>query len=111
MTWCHKNNLSLNVSKPKEMIVDLRRRNRGHQHQHHQLLHIDGSALEKVGTIKFLGVHISEDLTWSYSTDQLIKKDQQQLYFLRKLRGPSSILPNFYRCTIESMHKQADSVV
>ena len=65
VTWCHKNNLSLNVSKPKEMIVDVRRRNRGHQHQHHQLLHIDGSALVKVGTITFLGVHISEDLTWS----------------------------------------------
>ena len=56
-----------------------------------------------MGTITFLGVHISEDLTWSYSTDQLIKKDQQQLYFLRKLRGPPNILTNFYRYTIESM--------
>ena len=65
VTWCHKNNLSLNVSKPEEMIVDVRRRNRGHQHQHHQLLHIDGSALVRVGTITFLWVHISEDLTWS----------------------------------------------
>ncbi|KAK7901335.1 hypothetical protein WMY93_018104 [Mugilogobius chulae] len=35
-------------------------------------------------------------------TDTVVKKARQRLYFLRKLRN-SSILTNFYRCTIESL--------
>ena len=38
-SWCQDNNLSLNVSKTKEMIVDYRRR----QEEEHAPLHINGS--------------------------------------------------------------------
>lgn len=31
---------------------------------------------------KFLGVHISEDLSWSLNTAHIIRKAQQRLFFL-----------------------------
>ncbi|KAI4905611.1 hypothetical protein NFI96_003219 [Prochilodus magdalenae] len=100
--WCGYNNLSLNTDKTKEMIVDPRRRRR----ELHTPLFIGGTEVERVKTFKFLGVHISEDLTWSHNTHYIVRKSQQRLYFLRRLRkfGMSAqILSNFYRSTIESV--------
>ncbi len=57
-------------------------------------------------SFKFLGVHITEDLTWSAHTDAVLKKSHQRLFFLRLLRkfGMSpSILRSFYTCTVESI--------
>ncbi|KAI4898625.1 hypothetical protein NFI96_006403 [Prochilodus magdalenae] len=79
--WCRTNNLSLNVDKTKEMVVDFRRARRDHSP-----LHIDGSTVEIVKSTKFLGVHLAEDLTWSLNTSTITKKAQQRLYFLRWLR-------------------------
>ncbi|KAI4876751.1 hypothetical protein NFI96_007079, partial [Prochilodus magdalenae] len=99
--WCRTNNLSLNVDKTKEMVVDLRRTRRDHSP-----LHIDGSSVEIVKSTKFLGVHLAEDLTWSLNTSTITKKAQQRLYFLRRLRKahlPPPILTTFYRGTIKSI--------
>ncbi|KAI4879699.1 hypothetical protein NFI96_007536 [Prochilodus magdalenae] len=95
------NNLSLNVDKTKEKVVDFRRTRR-----YHSPLHIDGSTVEIVRSTKFLGVHLAEDLTWSLNTSTITKKAQQRLYFLRRLRKahpPPPILTTFYRGTIESI--------
>ncbi|KAI4885591.1 hypothetical protein NFI96_030073, partial [Prochilodus magdalenae] len=80
--WCDYNSLSLNTDKTKEMIVDPRRR----RQELHTPLFIGGTEVERVKTFKFLGVHISEDLTWSQNTHYIIRKSQQRLYFLRRLR-------------------------
>ncbi|KAF7655017.1 hypothetical protein LDENG_00062100, partial [Lucifuga dentata] len=101
-SWCQDNNLSLNVSKTKEMIVDYRRQQGGG----HLPLYIGDAEVERVGSFKFLGVHITEDLSWTLHTDTVTKKAHQRLYFLRRLRKfgmNTSILTNFYRCTIESL--------
>ncbi|KAI4871332.1 hypothetical protein NFI96_009818, partial [Prochilodus magdalenae] len=95
--WCDYNNLSLNTDKTKEMIVDPRRR----RQELHTPLFIGGTEVERVKTFKFLGV-----LTWSHNTHYIVRKSQQRLYFLRRLRkfGKSAqILSNFYRSTIESV--------
>ncbi len=39
-----------------------------------------------MSSFKFLGVHITEDLTWSAHTDAVLKKAHQRLFFLRRLR-------------------------
>ncbi|KAI3353957.1 hypothetical protein L3Q82_018450 [Scortum barcoo] len=55
---------------------------------------------------RYLGVHISDDLTWSKNTSCLIRKAHQRLYFLRRLRRAglgSSVLTSFYRCVVESV--------
>ncbi|KAI4882420.1 hypothetical protein NFI96_021740 [Prochilodus magdalenae] len=94
--WCKTNNLSLNVDKTKEMVVDFRR-----TRCDHTPLHIDGSAVEIVKSPKFLGVHLAEDLTWSLNTSTITKKAQQRLYFLRRLR--KAHLPPPILRTIESI--------
>jgi hypothetical protein len=39
-------------------------------------------AVERVKSLKFLCLHITEDLKWSPHTDSVVKKAQQQLYNL-----------------------------
>ncbi len=100
--WCGANNLSLNVEKTKEVVVDFRRRNS----IDHPPLTIDSSTVERVSCTKFLEVHITEDLTWTTNTMSLSKKPQQRLHFLRRLKRaslPPPILTTFYRGTIESV--------
>uniref|UniRef100_A0A9J7X865 Reverse transcriptase domain-containing protein n=1 Tax=Cyprinus carpio carpio TaxID=630221 RepID=A0A9J7X865_CYPCA len=99
--WCSDNNLSLNVEKTKEIVVDFRS-----AHTQHVPLTINGATVERVSSTKFLGVHITEDLSWTDNTAALAKKSQQRLYFLRKLRrarAPPPIMYTFYRGTIESI--------
>ncbi|KAI3353126.1 hypothetical protein L3Q82_019253, partial [Scortum barcoo] len=72
--WCSNNNLVLNTSKTKEVIVDYRRSRR----TEHAPLLIHGEAVERVNNIKFLGIHITSDLTWSMNTAHLVKKAQQK---------------------------------
>ncbi len=60
-SWCQDNCLSLNVSKTKELIVDFRKR----QQRPYTPLMISGTPVERVSSFKYLGVNISEDLTWT----------------------------------------------
>ncbi len=65
-----------------------------------------GHRVEQVSSFKFLGVHSTEDLTWSAHTDVVLKKAQQCLFFLRRLRKfrmSPHILHSFYTCTVESI--------
>jgi hypothetical protein len=59
--------------------------------------------VEQVESIKFLGIHIINKLTWSDHTKTVMKKAQQNLFPLRRLKrfgtGPQ-ILKSFYSCTI-----------
>ncbi len=99
--WCQENHLSLNIDKTKELVVDYRRQSR-----EHTPITIDKTPVERVNSFKFLGVHITEDLTWSAHTDAVLKKAHQRLFFLRRLRkfGTSPrILRSFYTCTVESI--------
>uniref|UniRef100_A0A669C0V1 Ig-like domain-containing protein n=1 Tax=Oreochromis niloticus TaxID=8128 RepID=A0A669C0V1_ORENI len=99
--WCQDNHLTLNVAKTKELIVDFRRC-RGV----HTPITINGAAVERVSSFRFLGVHLAEDLTWSVHINKTVKKAQQRLFFLRRLKrfGMSPrILRTFYRCAIESI--------
>ncbi|XP_073670671.1 uncharacterized protein [Paramisgurnus dabryanus] len=99
--WCKNNNLSLNVDKIQEMVVDFRR-----MQSEHRPLSIGGSEVERVRSTKFLGLHISDDLIWSVNTGTILKKAQQRLHFLWRLkraRLPSPILKTFYRGTVENI--------
>ena len=55
--------ISLNVSKTKELIVDYRKR-RAEQAP----ININGTVVERVESSKFLGVHITNELSWSKYT-------------------------------------------
>ncbi|KAF7645680.1 hypothetical protein LDENG_00199970, partial [Lucifuga dentata] len=100
-TWCLANNLLLNTSKTKEVIVDFRR-----TRVDHAPLYINGDVVETVSSFRFLGVHISGELTWSVNTNAVMAKAQKRLHFLRVLRKnklDQRLLVTFYRSTIESV--------
>ena len=61
--WLKDNNLSLNVIKTKEMIVDYRK-----WRTEHAAILIDEAVMEQVESFKFLGVHITNKQTWSKHT-------------------------------------------
>ena len=67
--WYQDNNLSLNVIKTKELIVDCRKRR-----IEHTPIFIDGAVVEQVESFKFLGVHITNKLTWSKHTKTIVKR-------------------------------------
>ena len=100
--WCKAHNLALNTEKTKEMIVDFRTRIR----PPHPPVNIDGSAVERVTSTKFLGVLLTDNLAPSSNITAITKKAQQRLYPLRQLKKADlsiTALTMFYRGTIESL--------
>lgn len=99
--WCKGNNLFLNVNKTKELIIDFRK-NRPVLSP----LIIDGQAVERVSSFKFLGTTICQSLKWEVNTNIIISKAHQRLHFLRQLRrfGVARVaMLQFYRATVESV--------
>ena len=83
----------------KEMIVNVR--NFRKHHRVHPSIYIDGTTVEKVESFKFLGVYITDKLKWTTHTDSVVKKSQQIIFNLRRLKtfglSPKT-LRSFYRC-------------
>ncbi len=78
ISWCQDNCLSLNMSKTKQLTVDFRKR----QQRPYTPLMISGTPVERVSSFKYLGVNISEDLTWTAHIQTQVKKARQRLYHL-----------------------------
>ena len=78
------------------------RRKRGE----HTPIHSDRAFVDRIESFKFFGVHVTNDLKWSTHTRTVVKRAQQCLFLLRRLKrfGMSpQILKKFYSCTIESI--------
>jgi hypothetical protein len=97
--WCKDNSISLNVRKTKDLIVDYRKRR-----AEPAPINIDGTVVERVESFKFLGVQITNKLSWSKHTKTVVMRARQNLFPLKRLKrfgmGPQ-ILKRFYSCTIE----------
>ena len=76
VSWCDTNNLQLNASKHREMIVDFRKRTKPLAP-----IIVNGDSIERVDCFKFLGTIISSDLAWENNTEALVKKVQQRLLY------------------------------
>ena len=101
VNWCKENNLLLNVSKTKELIVDFRKCK-----NNKDPLIINGQEVNQVSSFKFLGTHIAHNMKWQENITDIRKKARQRLYFLRMLNSFNlnrNILVSFYRSTIESI--------
>ena len=60
--------------KTKELIIDFREKQVAQSP-----MNINGEMVERVASFKFLGTHISVDLTWTANTTSLAKKAHQRL--------------------------------
>ncbi len=90
-------------------VADFRKR----QQRPYTPLMISGTPVERVSSFKYLGVNISEDLTWTAHIQTQVKKARQRLYHLRQLRKfrvSPTILKTFYSGAIESVLTQCISV-
>lgn len=67
--------------------------------------------VECVDSIKFPGLHITLDLTWSLNTFVLMTKAQQRTFFLRKLKRVDSPFSCSRTCDGEHPLPQHDGVV
>ena len=78
MDWCQQNHLLLNAGKTKGILLDF--------HQRHSTppiaVTIQGRDIERVDSIKYLGVHLNNKLDWSHNIDAL--------YFTKGARVVSS---------------------
>jgi hypothetical protein len=89
------------VSKTKVLYVDYRK-----SWAKHAPININGAVAEWVESFKFLGVQITNKLSWSKHTKTVVKRAQQKRFPLRSLKRfgmGNQILKRFYSCTIESI--------
>ena len=101
VNWCDNNNLTLNPSKTKELIIDFRQ----NKPPMNPVL-INNEHTEVVNKFKFLGTIISNDLKWQDNVTATVKKANKRLYFLRLLNTFNvnlNILNRFYSSIIESI--------
>jgi hypothetical protein len=66
----------------------------------------DGAKIEKVKTVKLLGITLSSDLKWNEHVEDVCCRAARRLYSLVTLRSigvPTTALMLFYACTIRSL--------
>ncbi len=99
--WCSDNNLSLNVEKTKEIVVDFRR-----VHSLHAPLTINGATVERVSSTKFLGVPSQRPLLDQQHCSTSQESTTASLLPPQTKKRPEPRPPScctFYRGTIESI--------
>lgn len=95
--WCERNSLVINENKTKENIFCLP------EFMHQTQVTIHNTLIEKVSSYKYLGVYAS---SWGVHIDYVCCKEQQRIYFLRRLRyfgASKQILLLFFQSVIQSV--------
>jgi hypothetical protein len=100
ITSCDSEGLQLNVKKTKEMIIDFRKKP-----SEMVPINIKGEPIELCQQYKYLGLTITNDLTWKENTEVIKKKAMKKMHYLRLLKkfGVSPrILKSFYEAVVAS---------
>lgn len=96
--WVNVNKLKLNASKTKYMIVrSIRKEMKGKI----TLKCMDGTPIERVEKIKYLGVIIDSKLRLKDHCDNMLKKIGKKTSFLNRLGG---YISTYTRCTVYIYH-------
>ena len=82
INWMSANHLCLNPQKTKLTILS---RNR---HKLQPILLLNGTALEQVTHFKYLGIWVSDDLTWNNHIEAICNKAQRHLGFIFRMFSP-----------------------
>ena len=99
-SWCNENHLNLNAGKTKE-IFDFRKM----QNDKASII-INNTSVKQVPSYKYLGVIIQNNLKWNERVTAQVKKADQRMYHVRRLRKltiDKNILCLFYNSTVSSV--------
>ena len=95
-TWYSDNNLSLNMKKTKEIVMDFRK-----PHAQHAPLTINCATVESVSSAKFLGVHVPQEQEHHISGQKGSAESLLPLH-TEKSWSYGPIMCTFFRGIIES---------
>ena len=98
-TWLASNQLTLNISKSKHMLIS-RKRN-----THNLNIHLNGMQMQSCDTYKYLGVYIDKDLNWKSHIEYINKKISKSCGALAKIRHcvDTNTLVNVYHALVNSL--------
>ena len=84
--WLITNELSLNIAKTEFMIVRSRQRINANQ-DNNMSIRIDDHEINRVHSVKCLGLYIDRHLTWSLNIGKLCKKISSAIGALKRIRS------------------------
>jgi len=108
VAMCDEDDLHLNTSKTKEMIIDFRRNK-----PEYDPVVIKGSTVEVVTQYDYLGTRVMNNLSWGAHIAKLASKAMKRIYHLRKLRQfqmSAPVMQRFYESVIEGVLFQSVAV-
>ena len=79
--WTIVNNMKLNISKCKELIIDFAK-----DKQEFPPLIINGVAVDRVSSARVLGLIVQDNMNWNEHVNNVVKKAGKRLYMLRVLK-------------------------
>ena len=95
--WCAENNVMLNQSKCKELIISFSK-----DVPNLRPLFIKDRCISPVPSAKVLGLYFSSDLSWNVHVEHIVCKASKRLFFLRVLKrsglGLSSLIQVYTTC-------------
>ena len=80
--WFSENYLDLNVTKSKEMILDMRKKQNSKTP-----VTISNSSVAVVFSYRYLGVKIQDNLKWNEHVEAQTKRANKRVYNVRRLRN------------------------
>ena len=83
-SWLNSNRLSLNVLKTEFMVIASHQKVRTIDSEIN--IRVNGNEINRVHSVKSLGVHIDEHFTWSVHIDKLCKKIASAIGVLKRIR-------------------------
>ena len=117
--WISSNHLTINVAKSKSMCIS-----RSRSSKLRFTILVNSSSLEKVKCFKYLGLWISDDLTWSCHIESVCCRARRQLGFIYRFFSPhcdagtilalykAHVLPMLdYACIVWDPHLRKDQLL
>ena len=107
--WSRQNALTLNCTKCKSMVISRKKISS----QPLTPLHLNGKTLECISSYKYLGVHISSDLSWSVHTQQVCMKAKRMIGLLYRnfyKHIPGTMLLQLYKSLVRPHLEYAAAV-
>ena len=104
--WLNANKLALNIEKTKYMIICSPKQKYNNTNLK---LHIDGKVIQQVGhnntetSLKFLGIHLDEHLTWKKHLQHVSNKISNTLFVMNRVKNviPKYSLETIYYALIQ----------